>query len=60
MIFGDSFAADAGFAEALSAVFREVRFLWSKSVAWTEVEACGADLVIWQSAERFLATLATD
>lgn len=60
MVFGDSFTAVAGLAEALSAVFREVRVYWVKNVVWAEVEACRADLVIWQSAERFLATLAQD
>lgn len=57
IVFGDSFSYDAGFAAALSAVFREVVFIWSKDVAWAEVESYRADLVIWESAERFLATL---
>jgi len=60
IVFGDSFTADAGFAEALSAVFRDVRFLWIKGVSWAEVEACRADLVIWESAERFLSSVAQD
>jgi hypothetical protein len=57
IVFGDSFSYDAGFAAALSAVFQEVVFIWSKDVAWAEVESYRADLVIWESAERFLATL---
>lgn len=57
IVFGDSFSYDAGFAAALSAVFREVVFIWSKDVLWSEVESYRADLVIWESAERFLATV---
>ena len=56
IVFGDSFSFGAGLGAALSAVFRDLVFLWNKNVAWEEVEAHGADLVIWQSAERFLAT----
>jgi hypothetical protein len=57
IVFGDSFAHRAGLSAALSTAFAQVVFIWSKSVVWTEAEACGAEVVIWQSAERFLATL---
>lgn len=57
VIFGDSFSYDAGVAAALSAVFREVSFFWIKNVDWSVVEAQRADLVIWESAERFMVTL---
>jgi hypothetical protein len=57
LVVGDSFTADEGFGPALSAVFREVRFFWSKDVSWPLVDSLGADLVICESAERFLATI---
>jgi hypothetical protein len=57
IVFGDSFSFDAGFAVALSAVFRDVVFVWEKKVLWDRVETDRADLVVWQSAERFLATV---
>jgi hypothetical protein len=57
LICGDSYAFDAGLAYALSAVFAEVAFVWSKSVIWDLVEQHRAEVVIWQSAERFLATV---
>jgi len=56
-IFGDSFSYHAGLAAALSALFVEVAFLWSKSVIWEFADAQRADLVIWESAERFMVTL---
>lgn len=57
VIFGDSFSYDAGVAFTLSAVFRDVSFFWTKNVEWKVVEAQRADLVIWESAERFMVTL---
>lgn len=57
VIFGDSFSYDAGVATSLSAVFREVSFFWRKSIDWDAVEAQRADLVICESAERFIVTL---
>lgn len=57
LVFGDSFGADEGLGAALSAVFREVRFFWSKDVSWSLVDGLGADLVLWESAERFLVTI---
>lgn len=57
ILFGDSYAYDEGLAAALSAVFSEVVFIWSKAVLWDQVAAFGSDVVVWQSAERFLATL---
>lgn len=56
-IFGDSFTYDAGLAWALSGVFAEVSFLWSKGIVWEFVEATRADVVLWESAERFMVTL---
>lgn len=50
-------ARRAGLSAALSSAFAQVVFIWSKSVVWTEVAAWSAEVVIWQSAERFLATL---
>lgn len=57
VLFGDSFSYDAGLAFALSAVFRQVSFYWSKHVVWQTVDEVGADLVVWESAERFMVTL---
>lgn len=57
ILFGDSYAYDEGLSAALSAVFSEVVFIWSKAVLWDQVTAFGSEVVIWQTAERFLATL---
>jgi len=57
LIFGDSFACDAGIAAFMSAIFRETIFIWSKGVQWDEVERQRADIVLWESAERFLPTI---
>lgn len=57
LIFGDSFAYDAGLTAFLSSVFRETIFIWSKDVLWDEVDAHRPDIVLWESAERFLATI---
>jgi alginate O-acetyltransferase complex protein AlgJ len=59
IIFGDSFAYDAGLTCALSTAFARVIFVWSKGVLWDEVAAHAAQLVVWESAERFLATVPT-
>ncbi|MBW4022985.1 MAG: hypothetical protein HIU92_07550 [Proteobacteria bacterium] len=56
VIFGDSNACDMGLSAALSAVFTDVHFRWSKSVDWAYVEEMHARFVIWESAERFLIT----
>ncbi|MCR5877642.1 hypothetical protein [Phenylobacterium sp. J367] len=56
ILFGDSFAYDAGLTPALSAVFAKVVFVWSKNVVWDLVDQHAADLVLWESAERFIAT----
>lgn len=57
IVFGDSYSYDVGFTFALSEIFLEVVFVWSKSVIWSAVERHQAQLVVWESAERFLATL---
>jgi hypothetical protein len=57
VLFGDSFSYDAGFAAALSSLFAEVTFIWSKDVLWDEATALGAEVVVWESAERFIATV---
>jgi hypothetical protein len=59
VVFGDSFSYDQGFAGALSAVFAEVSFVWSKSVDWGVVEQRRAQIVICEGAERFLVTTPT-
>ncbi|HEY8618133.1 alginate O-acetyltransferase AlgX-related protein [Phenylobacterium sp.] len=56
IVFGDSYSYNLGFTGALSAVFRKVVFVWSKNVVWDLVDRQEAGLVVWQSAERFLAT----
>lgn len=54
IIFGDSYAFDAGLAAALTAVFARLICIWSKSVSWDLAMQHGAQVVIWESAERFL------
>jgi hypothetical protein len=56
LVFGDSFACDAGFSPALSAAFRTVTFVWSKDVQWEMVAAERPDVVLCESAERFIIT----
>lgn len=56
VIFGDSYVRDAGLGYALSARFGQVVFRWSKDIDWALVERLGAQLVLWESAERFLVT----
>jgi alginate O-acetyltransferase complex protein AlgJ len=57
VIFGDSYAYDAGLTACLSAVFARVTFIWSKAVIWDAAAEHQADLVVWESAERFLTTV---
>lgn len=57
LIFGDSFSYDMGLAAFMSAIFRETIFIWSKDVEWSEVDAHRPDIVLWESAERFLVTI---
>lgn len=54
VLCGDSYAYDAGLAAALAAVFRDVTVVWSKSVQWEWAAARGAEVIVWESAERFL------
>ncbi|MBS0362628.1 MAG: hypothetical protein JSR98_14725 [Proteobacteria bacterium] len=54
LLFGDSYAFDAGLASALSVVFAKVVFVWSKPVLWDLVDEKAPDIVIWECAERFL------
>jgi hypothetical protein len=56
IIFGDSNSCDMGLAAALSAVFMDVHFVWSKTVNWDYVQEMKARFVVWESAERFLIT----
>lgn len=58
MVFGDSYSYLGGFCFALSAVFHAVIFIWSKDVDWDAVTANSPDIVICESAERFLLTVA--
>lgn len=58
IIFGDSYSWDMGVAFVLAEVFADVVFIWSKNVDWTLVDKHGAEVVVWESAERFLATVA--
>jgi len=57
IVFGDSYGLDMGFTAALSAVFAQVVFVWSKAVLWDLVGRHASQLVLWQSAERYLATM---
>lgn len=58
IVFGDSYSYDVGFTFALAQIFQEVVFVWSKALDWGLVERHDAQLVVWESAERFLATVA--
>ncbi len=60
MIFGDSYSYDAGLSYALSAIFSTVSFIWSKDILWSEVTAQKPDIVLWESAERYILTVPTD
>jgi len=57
IIFGDSYSYDVGLTFALSAAFAHTVFVWSKAVLWDAVERHNAQVVIWESAERFLTSL---
>ena len=57
VLFGDSYSSGQGLVAAMSALFAEVVFVWSKAVDWAVVETHRADIVLWESAERFLVTL---
>jgi hypothetical protein len=57
IVFGDSNSCDMGLAAALSAVFTDVHFVWSKNIDWDYVQEMKARFVVWESAERFLITL---
>lgn len=59
VVFGDSYSYDVGFTGALSALFADVTFIWSKNVVWDLVGQYRGDIVIWESAERFLLTAPT-
>jgi hypothetical protein len=54
VLFGDSYSYGAGLAAALSAIFAQVVCIWGKDLDWTVVDAHGADIVLWECAERFL------
>lgn len=56
VVFGDSYSFSVGLVGALTSVFAEVTFVWSKAVLWNVVAERPAELVIWESAERFLVT----
>lgn len=57
IVFGDSYAYDVGVTFALSAVFAETVFVWSKAVLWDAVDRHRSQVVVCESAERFLTTL---
>lgn len=57
IVFGDSYSYDVGFTFALIEMFAEVVFVWSKTIDWNLVAQHGSQVVVWESAERFLATL---
>lgn len=57
VLFGDSYAFDLGLTAMLSAAFVEVVFVWSKDVLWDIVSQHRPDIVVWESAERFMVTV---
>lgn len=57
MVFGDSYSYIQGMSFVLSAIFKTVVFLWSKNIIWDFVSAQKADIVIWESAERYIVSV---
>jgi alginate O-acetyltransferase complex protein AlgJ len=57
IVFGDSYSYDVGFTFALIEIFAEVVFVWQKTIDWGLVTQHQSQVVVWESAERFLATL---
>lgn len=62
VLFGDSCAHFAPFLLTgfLAESFREVHFVWSASLDWTYIEQIGANIILFELAERFLARLPED
>jgi alginate O-acetyltransferase complex protein AlgJ len=62
VIFGDSFMdfQPSNTTMIFAEHFRETHFVWSPSLDYTYIERVGADVVISESAERFMIVLPTD
>lgn len=57
VVFGDSYSYGMGVTAVLTALFAQTTFMWSKAIDWALVDRLEAQVVIWESAERFLATV---
>lgn len=57
IVFGDSYSYDVGLTFALSAVFAETVFVWSKALDWAAVDRHQSQVIVWESAERFINSL---
>lgn len=62
LIFGDSYSRPSpdALTGMLAETMRSVEFIWSSSVDWTLVNRMRPDILIVQTAERFLARLPND
>lgn len=56
VLVGDSYAF-IGLTQILSAVFARVTFIWSAAFDWSQVVEHKADLVLCETAERYMAVL---
>lgn len=56
IVFGDSYSwnIDAGIARLLLYRFDTVHFVWSRAINWELVDAVRPELIIMESAERFI------
>lgn len=56
IIYGDSYSwnPDAGLCRYMTYKFETVHFIWSRRVDWDLLDAINPDVVIMESAERFL------
>jgi hypothetical protein len=54
VIFGDSYSFDVGFSDLLAAFFGQVHFVWNTMVDFQYCKNVNAQLVLVQSAERYL------
>lgn len=54
VIFGDSYSFDVGFSDLMAAFFGQVHFVWNTMIDFQYCKTVGAQLVLVQSAERYL------
>lgn len=57
LIVGDSYSFDVGFSDMFAAFFQEVHFIWGRRLDKHYIQQHGIDVVIAETAERFLIRL---